>query len=234
MRNPLYALALCISLCTGVEGFVTSGFPTQHRLRLQNPDFKRLCVCKPRLQEARARSFPSLARDVKLSSTSQQQEWEQFVLDLQKDICETAEAADGQAKFCVDRWDRGVGKGYGITRVLEGGRLWEKAACSVSVVRGELTKERAAAMSARGQAVSANQPYFAAACSLVFHSASPMVPTFRSDVRYFKVGDNDGWYGGGADLTPYYLFEEVSVLELKKQEIWNLGHSRGFHSRGNG
>ena len=92
-----------------------------------------------------------------------------------------------------------------------GGNLWEKAACSVSVVRGQLSKERAAAISARGQSVVApNQPYFAAACSLVFHSASPMVPTFRADVRYFKVGSGEGWYGGGADLTPYYLFEEVS------------------------
>lgn len=41
----------------------------------------------------------------------------------------------------------------------------------------------------------------------MFHAASPMVPTFRADIRVFQVGD-ERWFGGGADLTPYYLFEE--------------------------
>ena len=43
-----------------------------------------------------------------------------------------------------------------------------------------------------------------------------MVPTFRSDVRVFLVearGDDgesavQAWFGGGADLTPYYLFDD--------------------------
>jgi coproporphyrinogen III oxidase len=47
---------------------------------------------------------------------------------------------------------------------------------------------------------------------MVLHSRNPMVPTFRSDVRMFQVvtSSNHGkivtWLGGGADLTPYYLF----------------------------
>jgi coproporphyrinogen III oxidase len=55
----------------------------------------------------------------------------------------------------------------------------EKAACSVSVVKGKLTKERASSMSSRGRKAGEGDDYFAAACSLVFHSASPKVPTFR-------------------------------------------------------
>jgi coproporphyrinogen III oxidase len=38
-----------------------------------------------------------------------------------------------------------------------------------------------------------------------------MVPTFRSDVRIFFVQSEESkmaWFGGGADLTPYYLFDE--------------------------
>jgi hypothetical protein len=164
---------------------------------------------------------PCSAKSFQLKA-SEQEEWERFVLDLQSNICQEAEAADGKGKFCVDRWEREIGGGYGITRVLEGGNLWEKAACSVSVVTGKLSKERAAAISARGQSVAtANQDYFAAACSLVFHSASPMVPTFRADVRYFKVASGDGWYGGGADLTPYYLFEEVGHLPVSsRNSLW--------------
>merc|ERR1719329_1237142 len=35
-----------------------------------------------------------------------------------------------------------------------------------------------------------------------------MVPTFRADVRHFQLEGGVGWYGGGADLTPYYLFDQ--------------------------
>ena len=59
------------------------------------------------------------------------------------------------------------------------------------------------------------QRYSACALSLVFHPRSPLVPTFRADVRYFEVemgGEAgsavSGWFGGGADLTPAYLFDE--------------------------
>ena len=83
----------------------------------------------------------------------------------------------------------------------------------VSRIRGVLTPERAAAMSARGRPgvdPAGGQPYAAAALSLVFHPRSPMVPTFRADVRRFTV-DGTSWFGGGADLTPYYLRDEDAV-----------------------
>ncbi|MCO5587757.1 hypothetical protein L7F22_041709 [Adiantum nelumboides] len=65
-----------------------------------------------------------------------------------------------------------------------------------------LTKVQA--MSARGRDVEVGSEYFAGALSIVLHPCNPHVPTFRSDVRYFEVGDF-GWFGGGADLTPNYL-----------------------------
>eukprot|EP00246_Nothoceros_aenigmaticus_P009046 TRINITY_DN24331_c0_g1_i1.p1 TRINITY_DN24331_c0_g1~~TRINITY_DN24331_c0_g1_i1.p1 ORF type:complete len:243 (+),score=34.38 TRINITY_DN24331_c0_g1_i1:345-1073(+) len=63
-------------------------------------------------------------------------------------------------------------------------------------------------MSARGRPTNAGSPYFAGAISLVFHPLNPYVPTFRSDVRYFQIEEQVGWFGGGADLTPCYLIEE--------------------------
>ena len=62
-----------------------------------------------------------------------------------------------------------------------------QAAANISVVRGSLSAERAAAMSSRGRGVEAGQPYSAAALSLVFHPAHPMVPTLRADVRLFEA-----------------------------------------------
>jgi coproporphyrinogen III oxidase len=113
--------------------------------------------------------------------------------------------------------------GYGVTSVLQRGGLLEKAAVSTTIVKGVLSPERAAAISGRtkrDEKVAVGSQYFAAAISLVLHSRSPMVPTFRSDVRYFELagsgqdgqdgsgGERLGWFGGGADLTPYYLFDE--------------------------
>ena len=64
---------------------------------------------------------------------------------------------------------------------------WPQAAANVSIVRGELSEQRAAAMSSRGRPVKAGSPYAAAAMSLVFHAAHPLVPTLRADVRLFQV-----------------------------------------------
>ena len=138
--------------------------------------------------------------------------FEDFLLAAQRELCETLERIDGSgATFCTDRWCRGTASdGYGITRVLEGGDVFEKAAANVSVVRGTLTAERAKAMSSRGRSEidpTGGQPYEACALSVVFHPRSPMVPTFRADVRRFRAGGK-AWYGGGADLTPYYLFDD--------------------------
>ncbi|KAK9831321.1 hypothetical protein WJX81_002110 [Elliptochloris bilobata] len=132
---------------------------------------------------------------------------------MQVDIIAEAEELDNSGKrFFIDRWERDVSNlnsGYGITAVLEGGGLLEKAAVSISVVSGTLTPARARAMCERGRPgvdIQGGQPYAATALSLVFHPAHPKVPTLRADVRRFEVGGS-AWFGGGCDLTPAYLNE---------------------------
>jgi coproporphyrinogen III oxidase len=138
--------------------------------------------------------------------------FEHFILEAQRDIIAGAEVLDGAATFAHDRWERSPGHpnaGYGITSVLEGGDILEKGAVNVSVVAGVLSRERAAQMSSRGRHdvdPEGGQSYSAAAMSLVFHSAHPLIPTLRADVRMFEV-DGRCWFGGGADLTPFYLDE---------------------------
>ena len=55
--------------------------------------------------------------------------------------------------------------------------------------------------------------FFACGLSLVLHPLNPMVPTVHANWRYFEMYNAEGtivdqWFGGGQDLTPYYLFEE--------------------------
>jgi coproporphyrinogen III oxidase len=137
--------------------------------------------------------------------------FEHYILETQKNIIAAAETLDGSGqRFIHDRWERTGGNlGYGITSVLEGGNILEKGAVNISVINGVLSPERAKMMSSRGRhSVDPNggQSYAAAAMSLVFHSAHPFIPTLRADCRLFEV-EGRQWYGGGCDLTPFYLNE---------------------------
>ena len=68
-------------------------------------------------------------------------------------------------------------------------------------------------------------PFFAAGISSVIHPRNPFVPTLHFNFRYFEVRDETGkihsWFGGGTDLTPYYLNEEVmkSLFDLASHRV---------------
>ncbi|MBO9151163.1 oxygen-dependent coproporphyrinogen oxidase [Chitinophaga sp. GCM10012297] len=130
-----------------------------------------------------------------------------FIHQLQNDICHGLETADGKAKFREDRWER-AGGGGGITRVIADGNVFQKGGVNTSVVHGTLP-----AVMAQQFNVADNSSFLAAGISLVIHPQNPFVPTVHANWRYFELyGENgevkDSWFGGGADLTPYYIFEE--------------------------
>jgi coproporphyrinogen III oxidase len=110
---------------------------------------------------------------------------------------------DGSAEFTADAWQR-PGGGGGVARVLEGGALFEKAGVNWSSVEGELPAELADQMPGEGRT------FRASGVSLVLHPRSPMVPTAHANFRCLTKGDAL-WFGGGSDLTPYYLFREDAV-----------------------
>ncbi len=120
--------------------------------------------------------------------------------DLQDRICAALEAIDGQAGFREDLWDR-AGGGGGITRVMEGGAVFEKAGVSTSAVFGAVPEKLAGQMKGEGP------EFYATGVSLVLHPRNPHVPTVHANFRYLARGDT-AWFGGGADLTPYYPREE--------------------------
>ncbi|MFB0961383.1 MAG: oxygen-dependent coproporphyrinogen oxidase, partial [Flavobacteriales bacterium] len=83
----------------------------------------------------------------------------------------------------------------------------EKGGVNTSVVFGKLGEM------AMKQLKVDYEDFFACGLSLVIHPKSPMVPTIHMNVRYFEIYDDqgdyvNGWFGGGTDLTPYYLDKE--------------------------
>jgi len=194
---------LLILLVAPVAGWVFPPIPSRQRL----------AVDAAQIEE----SIPSIGE---VQAFDVFTDFVEFLKSTQNEIIEELEAMDGSGfKFSKDTWgvfeegNEEKAISGGITRVLQGGNVIEKGACSLTLIqKGVLSSERATAIRSRQDLdIKSGDVYYAAALSIVLHSRSPMVPTFRSDVRIFLVkGDDEevAWFGGGADLTPYYLFDE--------------------------
>ena len=137
-----------------------------------------------------------------------------YIQDLQNQFTSKLEEIDGKATFKEDIWKRAEGGG-GRTRVIENGNVFEKGGVNISTVHGALPESMQKYFGVK------NVDFFACGLSLVIHPKNPMVPTVHANWRYFEMypsasnnNDNqkeeivDQWFGGGLDLTPYYLFEE--------------------------
>tara|TARA_R110002012_G_scaffold66614_1_gene174022 strand:+ start:112933 stop:113835 length:903 start_codon:yes stop_codon:yes gene_type:complete len=132
-----------------------------------------------------------------------------YIQKLQDSITSKLEELDGIATFQQDLWEREEGGG-GRTRVIENGAVFEKGGVNISKVHGPLPK------SMQNYFGVEDVDFFACGLSLVIHPKSPMVPTVHANWRYFEMYDKEGnivnqWFGGGQDLTPYYLFEEDAI-----------------------
>lgn len=163
---------------------------------------------------------------------------ETWYRELQVAICSALEEIDGTARFSSEVWQRPAGGG-GDTRILSGGEVLEKAAVNVSAVWGE-TPARLSDSLAAG-----SDRFFATGISMIVHPRNPHAPTFHANLRFFDTSERS-WFGGGADLTPYYLYEEDarhfhSVLRMtcERHDVadhaaWKAACDSYFHLRHRG
>lgn len=132
-----------------------------------------------------------------------------YIEHLQNRITHQLEQLDGKARFEEELWKR-PGGGGGRTRVIQNGAVFEKGGVNISNVHGELPDPLQQRLGVSGNRFSA------CGLSLVLHPHNPFVPTVHANWRYFEMYNSKGetedrWFGGGQDLTPYYLFEEDAV-----------------------
>ncbi len=161
--------------------------------------------------------------------TSQKDRFYDYIQKLQDQICSALETADGQAQFQEDHWNR-KGGGGGRTRVIENGAVFEKGGVNISAVHGELPDSMKAYFNVK------EGSFFACGLSLVIHPKNPMVPTVHANWRYFELYKDDGsladaWFGGGQDLTPYYLFEEDATHFHRTCKMACDQHNASFYSK---
>lgn len=130
---------------------------------------------------------------------------------VQNDLCSAFESLESGRRFERDAWERPGGSnalaGSGVTALLEGGEVFERAGVALSDVRGERMPPAATARNPH----LAGRSFRALGVSVVVHPRNPAVPTSHLNVRCFSAGDV-WWFGGGFDLTPYLPFEEDIVL----------------------
>lgn len=132
-----------------------------------------------------------------------------FIQNLQDEICITLERVDGKATFKEDLWSR-PGGGGGRTRIIANGNIFEKGGVNISFVYGDSPESML-------ELVNGNSSKFmACGISLVIHPHNPFIPTIHANYRYFELYNEEGhlkdcWFGGGTDLTPYYLNKEDGI-----------------------
>ena len=125
---------------------------------------------------------------------------------LRDRICAEVEALEREAPadlfpgepaaFTYKPWKRATGSGGGMGGFLSGGRLFEKIGVHTSSANGRLTPEMVKTMPGDGKQLD----YVSTSISLIMHPRSPRVPTVHMNTRFLSTAQ--GWFGGGADLTP--------------------------------
>jgi coproporphyrinogen III oxidase len=145
-----------------------------------------------------------------------------YFRELQDRIVAGLERLDG-TRFREDSWQR-PGGGGGRTRVLAEGNVFEKAGVNFSDVQGEFRADMASALPGDGV------KFRATGISLVLHPRNPHVPTVHANFRRIERGAA-GWFGGGADLTPYYLRNEDAVHFHRTLQAACAPHDPAFYRR---
>jgi coproporphyrinogen III oxidase len=143
----------------------------------------------------------------------------QFMKQLQDEICSALEKLDGQKTFQEDSWEREEGGG-GRSRVLREGGIFEQGGVNFSEVWGKQLPP--SILTQRPEA--AGHGFYATGTSMVLHPRNPYIPTVHLNYRYFEAGPV-WWFGGGADLTPYYPFaEDASHFHKTFKEVCDRHH----------
>lgn len=141
------------------------------------------------------------------------EQFHQYVRALQDEITKALFKVDPNLSLEEDAWSRldhlGNPGGGGITRAFTG-EIIENAGVNTSMVFGAIDPAFAGKLGGTGDQM------WAAGISLIIHPLNPRVPTVHANFRMIHAGEKF-WFGGGADLTPYY----PNVEDFKYfHEVW--------------
>ncbi|MBX3487441.1 MAG: oxygen-dependent coproporphyrinogen oxidase [Candidatus Paracaedibacteraceae bacterium] len=150
-----------------------------------------------------------------MTTLEQKAEFEKWTIKLRDDICSELEKIEEEydhdyllpGQFRRESWQRNDptqpdNNGGGGTMSVLKGRVFEKAGVNVSCVQGQFPEQFAKEI----PGTSENPTFWACGISLVIHPLNPLVPAVHMNTRHIVTSKS--WFGGGADLTPTFEFQE--------------------------
>jgi coproporphyrinogen III oxidase len=144
--------------------------------------------------------------------------------EVQDYICKSLEELDGKSKFKEDLWDRSEGGG-GRTRIISNGDLFEKGGVNFSAVHGPVSEMMKTQLNLDGE------EFLATGVSIVLHPHNPFVPIMHMNIRYFEMDNGTYWFGGGIDMTPHYVEENLaSVFHSELKTVCDK-YNEAFYSK---
>ena len=142
---------------------------------------------------------------------------------LQEIICKNIEELEkNKILFKSEKWIRNKNKneGGGESRLLKGGKIFEKVGVNFSEVYGKFPNE----LKDKIPGTQKIRNFWASGISIVMHMKNPFVPAMHFNTRY--IFTSHGWFGGGMDVTPCFKDEK-----LKRQIHKNLKKMCDRHNK---
>eukprot|EP00934_Nitzschia_sp_Nitz4_P005235 Nitzschia sp. Nitz4//scaffold48_size128905//21573//22815//NITZ4_003581-RA/size128905-augustus-gene-0.1-mRNA-1//1//CDS//3329552925//5225//frame0 len=205
----LYCILFCILTKSAVDAFAPAPLALSLALGASNPTSP-VTASTTAIGSSNDKSLASLHGGEMKGNIAIREKMERMLRDAQISITDAIAAIDGGATFREDSWVRETGGG-GHSRVLAGGKVFEKAGVNLSIVHGHMPTEALRAATERGvnRGDGDQVPFFACGLSCVMHPRNPHCPTMHFNYRYFETDSGDKWwFGGGTDITPCYIDEE--------------------------
>ena len=146
---------------------------------------------------------------------------------LQNSICHDIELLEKKTKFEVKAWKRNEKKneGGGESRILKGGKIFDKVGVNFSEVHGKFSNE----VKKNIPGAAKDPRFWASGISVVMHMKNPHIPAIHFNTRYIKTTHD--WFGGGMDVTPCIKDNnEKKLLHMELKKMCNR-HNKNFYKK---
>ena len=134
---------------------------------------------------------------------------------------------DKKSKNIITNWKHHSGGG-GVSCEIYGGNTFERTAINFSSIEGSVLPN-----SALSKRIKSNiSKFLATGVSVVIHPVNPFVPCSHLNVRFFDTNSKlkkKWWFGGGYDLTPYFINENDINLWHKNTKKMCDKHDKKYY-----